>query len=146
MDETVNVAIRQTLHNQANFEDVRQEVNLYLIKRFSEGFKPRDMKGWLFVTVKRMAARLERKLRDVDTVPLPDDLQEPVKVKPNEKHVKAIQSALNSMPYPYQVVVRGVYLEGRTLRELAIYTNDSEVTLRKRLERARKRLRRIMDV
>ncbi len=128
------------LCNQADAEDVYQEVFLRLIRHNPAFENPTHQKAWFIrVTVNCCKDQLKKRHRQDVTL---EDWDQPT-IDP-EGNV-ALGIALEELPERYRALIHLYYYEGYRTEEIARILGMNPSTVRSSLKRARKRLKDFME-
>lgn len=130
------------LKNDEDAGDAISEAILRAYKNFDtlkdiESFKP-----WILRIVHNTSIEIIRKnqkLISLDEVEITTNNQENSIVSSI-----SLQEAINSLKQPYSTVVTLYYYEGLSISQIAKITNTTIVTVKQRLSRSRKQLRKIL--
>ena len=125
------------MKNPSDTEDMVQEVFLRLLRSGMEFENERHEKAWLIVTASNLCKdnlkHWWRRILPLESVQL-EDVQ--------EKRDLEVMQAVFSLPAEYKSVVYLYYYEGYSTAEIAGYLQCPLATVRSRLSRARKTLKR----
>ena len=126
--------------NIQDAEDITQDVFLIRFER-EEPFPDAEAeKAWMLRVAINRCRDLHRRFLRHSTVPL--ELADEIPAQTEAE--TAVWEAVNALPDRYRTVVHLYYFEGYSVREIAEITNASETAVQTRLDRARKRLRKLL--
>ena len=134
------------LKNENDVKDVLQETFIkYMTK--SPGFKSEDhKKAWLIKVSQNKCKEFLRFHKRHAAVPL-DEVEESISVTNGmDAYTTETMSLIWNLNYKLKSVVILYYIEGYSVREVSQMLGISESAVKKRLERARKELRMVVDV
>lgn len=129
------------LHSRADAEDVLQDTLVQYLRAAPRFEQERQRKAWLYKVAANLCKnRLSASWNRVSA--LPEDF--PGQGIPEESIV--LLQAVSALPEKYREVVHLFYYEDATTAEIAEITGRREATVRSLLFRARKYLRRELEV
>lgn len=138
-DMVVRIAF-QNLRNQADAEDVLQEVFIRLLCSDTAFENDEHLKAWLIrVTINR-CRDIARSAWLRKTV----ELNEACDYAFDEED-RRLWDDLRTLPPPYRNILYLYYFEGYALHEIAELTGESINTVNSRLQRARKKLKLVLE-
>lgn len=126
------------LGNQADAEDVTQNVMLKLLSCEREIQTEEHLKRWLIRVTANESVNLFRSAWRRRTLPLEETRAEGV-LRDDEQD--ELEEALRTLAKGYRVVVHLFYYEGMSTKEIAEILGLSPGTVRERLHRARRKLK-----
>ncbi len=141
--------------NQADAEDLVQDLLSKLYPRLNELEKVENLRAWLakvlyrqYVDQLRLHSRTPVKLADTGMNSDEDEENIPVSIKPEQEQAQLIAQIERLLPQLNEdqrllLILHDV--EGYTLKEIQAMTETPVGTLKSRLNRARKKLRELME-
>ncbi len=129
------------LGNNADAEDITQEVLLKYI-RCAKKFKDEEhRKAWILKVASNAVVSLARRERKKTKVELSEI--ENVISAPENQH-KDLISVIEQLPEKYRLVIHLYYYEELSIKEIADITDSSEGTVKSQLSRGREKLKNIL--
>lgn len=129
------------LRNKADAEDVAQETFLKFFMH-KEPFPDEGMeKAWLIRVTINACHDLCRSAWHKNRAELPDELADTF-AEPSEN---ALYAAVFSLPEKYRIVILLYYYEEYSVKEIAQITRQKPSTIQTQLERARKKLKALLE-
>ena len=128
--------------NAADAEDVTQEAFCALLNSRNSFEDDEQAKRWLIRVVTNKSKDLFRSAWKQHVVSLEDLNMEPEAFEPQELE---LLEALQLLPLKYRTVIHLYYYEGYSSGEIAQILACSETSVRKRLSRARNKLKTILE-
>ena len=135
-------------------EEIAQDIFLNVYKKLQTLKNPNQFAGWLYViATRRCIAWLKKKripMKSLDAMP-PDELEELAYAQyhaeqqeegVSEKHREVVKRLLQKLPESERTVVTLHYLGDMTCEDLSKFLGVSPNTVKSRLHRARKRLKK----
>ena len=146
--EFLSQYLHRHIRNCHDAEDVSQEIYL---KAYQRGEKDRHVinrRKWTATLVYRTFAALSKKQRnlrlikedDLDKVPVTDGIEQMIEDEEMNLLASTVNSAVMTLPSPYQEIVQKYYYDGLPVKEVARQTGLSEENVKTHLYRGRKRL------
>lgn len=130
----------QNLKNEADAQDIFQEVCLTLLTKEAPLFDDVHLKHWLIRVTINKCKNFKKSLWQQRTEPLADYLPD------GEIDVESqVLELIYSLPQKYRNVVYLYYCEEYTVPEIAEILGENKSTVNSKLQRARKRLRKILE-
>ncbi|MBP9988617.1 MAG: sigma-70 family RNA polymerase sigma factor, partial [Ruminococcus sp.] len=129
------------LNNHCDSEDIMQSVFMKLLKTDKEFNSEEHIDKWLTITCIHKCKDFFRLRYHKSTVSL-DELNEIYTFDSSEN--VDIFNSIQSLPQKERVVVHLFYYEDLTVNEIAKLIKSNSSTVKTRLQRARKRLRKIL--
>ncbi|MCM1236392.1 MAG: RNA polymerase sigma factor [Ruminococcus flavefaciens] len=137
--DTVYRVCYSFMKNRQSAEDMVQETFLKLISGGAVFASPRHEKAWLIVTASNLCKNALRHWTSrLESIDEHEELQTP----PEE--TDAVLEAIMSLPESYKIPVYMYYYEGYGTREIAEMLKCPHATVRTRLARARKMLKKML--
>jgi len=136
-DMVMRIAFQNT-GNQADAEDVAQEVFLKLMRRPALNDEA-HAKAWLIRVTVNQCRDLKKSFWQRQTVPLSGQWREP------QPEAREVFAELAKLPRDYRNVIYLYYYEDYTVPEIAKILGRKENTVSSWLTRARKRLKQILE-
>jgi RNA polymerase sigma-70 factor (ECF subfamily) len=133
---------RRLTPGRAEAEDLVQETVLRVWTRLSDGAEVRDMRPYLFATLRNLACRPGRR-----TEALEEDEAPPVApVAEARLAAREVLRALAALPEEQAVLIRGLVFDGASFDDLARRHGLPVGTVTSRIARGRARLARRLDL
>lgn len=130
----------QNLKNEADAQDIFQEVCLTLLTKEAPLFDDVHLKHWLIRVTINKCKNFKKSLWQQRTESLADYLPD------GEVDVESqVLELIYSLPQKYRNVVYLYYCEEYTVPEIAEILRENKSTVNSKLQRARKRLRKILE-
>lgn len=130
----------QNLKNEADAQDIFQEVCLTLLTKEAPLFDDVHLKHWLIRVTINKCKNFKKSLWQQRTESLVDYLPD------GEIDVESqVLELIYSLPQKYRNVVYLYYCEEYTVPEIAEILGENKSTVNSKLQRARKRLRKILE-
>lgn len=129
------------LRNRADAEDVAQETFLKLYTSDKVFPDEGTEKAWLIRVTMNACHNLRRSVWYRNRVEMPEELSE-LSFTPKES---ALYAAVFSLPDKYRVVILLYYYEEYSVGEIAEITGRNPSTIQTQLQRARKRLKMLLE-
>ncbi|MEE3482067.1 MAG: sigma-70 family RNA polymerase sigma factor [Lachnospiraceae bacterium] len=127
------------LHNNADAEDILQEVFIRYMQKSPEFESPAHEKAWLL----RVTANLSKNRIDYKKVRDADELSEEL-IAEEREDLSFVWEAVKSLPENQRSVIHLFYQEGYQTAEIAEILDMKESTVRSHLKRGRDRLKDIL--
>jgi len=144
-----NVA-QSILHSRDDAEDVLHHAFLRIANNFTNigEVSSRQTRNYLVIIVRGLAKNLLKKRGKQMEVPIEDlewtdfmAMDDPLLER---IEYEALHQAIGSLPAIHRDILYAVYLEGRSVKEIAKHIDLSEKAAQKRLERARQVLQQVL--
>ncbi|MBQ7134036.1 MAG: sigma-70 family RNA polymerase sigma factor [Ruminococcus sp.] len=129
----------QNLKNEADAQDVFQEVCLSLLTKNAPLFDDVHIKHWLIRVTINKCKNLRKSVWNTRTEPLKPDFS-----VAKEEDLSALE-LIFSLPINYRNVMYLYYFEQYTVPEISEILKKSKNTVNSQLQRARKKLREILE-
>lgn len=129
----------QNLKNPVDAQDIFQEVCLSLLTKNAPLFDDVHIKHWLIRVTINKCRNLRKSVWNTRTEPLNPDFS-----TAKEEDLSALE-LIFSLPINYRNVVYLYYFEQYTVPEIAQILGKSKNTVNSQLQRARKKLRKILE-
>ena len=129
------------LQNQADAEDVYQEVFLRLLREPEQDWEPEHLKAWLLRTALHRCADVGRFRLRWKIVPL-DAASE--LARPEKAEAAELWDAVGRLPEKLRTVVHLYFGEGYRTEEIACMVGVPSATVRTRLHRAKRKLKDLL--
>jgi len=131
------------LQNKEDAEDTMEEV--FAVYFYQPPNQENRVKAWLMsVTVKKSLNRLKTRPREAPQVnPSWDEIA--VKEEPKNPRLEEVLTAINQLPKRYQAPIKLFYYGELSVEEIANRLRISNSTAKKRLERGRNAIRKILE-
>lgn len=129
------------LQNRADAEDVAQETFLKFYLRKDAFADDGVEKAWLIRVTMNACHNLYRSVWQKNRTEMPDEIPEPF-ASPADN---MLYTAVFSLPEKYRIVVLLYYYEEYSVKEIAQITGRNPSTIQTHLERARKKLKAILE-
>lgn len=142
LDEYGNSILRLAysyLHNESDAEEILQDTLMQFFRTKPALESPAHEKAWLL----RVAANLSKNRIEYNRVRAADELSEEL-VAEQREDLSFVWEAVKSLPEIYREVIHLFYQEGYSSAQIAAILNESEVTVRSRLLRGRKKLKEVL--
>jgi len=133
-------------------EDTAQEAFITVYQQLGQLREPKAFPGWLRRVVLTQCSRVIRRGRiatqPIDITPhLPSNRPGPLAVIEGQQMRERVLTAIQTLPERQRMVTMLFYINGYSQREIADFLEVSVDAVKKRLQRARKRLRgRLVDM
>jgi len=151
-DYLINVA-QSILHNETDAEDAVHHAFLRVARNFTKigEVSSHQTRNYLVIIVRGFALNLLRKRSKVIEVPFEflEGADNPLAVDDlslEEIEYEAIVQAVEELPVMYRDVFYLRYFEDRSVKEVAKHLNISESAVKKRFERARLMLQKVLSL
>ena len=128
--------------NAQDAEDVTQEAFCALFNSRLSFDEDEQAKRWLIRVVTNKSKDLFRSAWKQHVVPLDNLGTESAAFEPEELE---LLDAIHELPLKYRTILHLYYYEGYSTREIAQILTCSEVLVRKRLSRARDKLKKVLE-
>ena len=129
----------QNLKNTADAEDIFQDVCLTLLTKKAPLFDDVHIKNWLIRVTINKCKNFSKSLWQNKTEPLDLSRENP------EATSDSIPELVYSLPQKYRNIVYLYYYEEYTVPEIAEILGENKNTINSRLQRARKKLKEILE-
>lgn len=129
----------QNLKNTADAEDIFQDVCLTLLTKNAPLFDDVHIKNWLIRVTINKCKNFSKSLWQNKTEPLDLSRENP------EATSDSIPELVYSLPQKYRNIVYLYYYEEYTVPEIAEILGENKNTINSRLQRARKKLKEILE-
>ncbi|MBQ7810554.1 MAG: sigma-70 family RNA polymerase sigma factor [Clostridia bacterium] len=129
----------QNLKNTADAEDIFQDVCLTLLTKNAPLFDDVHIKNWLIRVTINKCKNFSKSLWQNKTEPLDLSRENP------ETPSNPITELVYSLPQKYRNIVYLYYYEDYTVAEIAEILGENKNTINSRLQRARKKLKEILE-
>lgn len=129
----------QNLKNTADAEDIFQDVCLTLLTKKAPLFDDVHIKNWLIRVTINKCKNFSKSLWQNKTEPLDLSRENP------EATSDSIPELVYSLPKKYRNIVYLYYYEEYTVPEIAEILGENKNTINSRLQRARKKLKEILE-
>jgi len=125
-------------------EDAVHDAYLIAVRRGHTVRDPAHWRGWFCRVARRRLLDLLRARSRRSGVPLTEEIAAPTpdEVEESCRRTRRILRAIKNLPEPVRAAVRQRYLEGEPLKRIAARLNTSVDSVKSRLYRARRILRR----
>ncbi|MBQ8057164.1 MAG: sigma-70 family RNA polymerase sigma factor [Ruminococcus sp.] len=130
----------QNLKNKADAEDIFQDVCMTLLTKDAPLFDDVHLKHWLIRVTINKCKNFKKSLWQRKT--------EPLNVQPDsglDSGGVEVLELLYTVPKQYRNIVYLYYFEEYTVPEIAMILGENKNTVNSKLQRARKRLRKILE-
>jgi len=134
---------RRRVPTEQDAEDVVQEVLAKLV-RWNDAVEADSAQAWLFTAVRR--AIIDRARSRRDAAPLPDETPDPASAPSAVSELaRCVEPLLAVLPAEERALLERVDMSGESQADLARELGLSASGLKSRVQRARRRLRRVVD-
>lgn len=140
-DMVLRLAVTQT-RNQANADDVYQEVFLRLIKNTQEIKNEEHLKAWLIRVTINCSKDLNKSFWQKRVLPIDESIATDDEFFSEKGDV---YNAVLSLPEKYRTVIHLYYMEGYSVKEIADITDQTETATKVQLKRGRDKLREMLE-
>ena len=136
--------IRRRVSDDAEAEDILQDVFLKLARRADELPEPAKLQGWIFLITRH--AIIDRYRARKETVPLPEALAPEEDAAPEEQEglTASLRRMIRSLPELYREAIQLAEIEGVPQVELARRLGISVSGAKSRVQRGRQALKKML--
>jgi RNA polymerase sigma-70 factor, ECF subfamily len=140
----LRVFIRRRVADDAEAEDILQDIFLKLARRPDDLPAPEKLPGWIFLIARN--AIIDRHRTRRPTTPLPESLALEAEVSPAEHNglSAAFRRMIRNLPEPFREAIMLTELEGVPQVELAKQLGISVSGAKSRVQRARRMLKEML--
>jgi RNA polymerase sigma-70 factor (ECF subfamily) len=136
--------IRRRVSNDAEAEDILQDVFLKLARRAEELPGPAKLQGWVFLITRN--AIIDHYRTRKETVAVPETLEAEVEAAPEEAEglSTSLRRMIHGLPEPYREAILLTEIEGVSQVELAKRLGISVSGAKSRVQRGRQMLKKML--
>lgn len=142
-DMVYRLALSQ-MKNQADADDLFQEVFIRLVKHIDELNSWEHVKAWLITVTCNCAKKHFERYWNKNVSYLEDEeIAEEANYEIPEEH--PVRRAVSRLPEKYRLIIHLFYFEELSIKEISQITEQKETTVKTQMFRAREMLKQIME-